>query len=433
NQRQQRQHPRANPTPHPTRRKLLIFGALGAAGLGVAAGIANMPGGDTKPTGGEIGTDTGADTDTVLPTVQTPGLIGGPLKPQQWSQTLPDSVQVLTATDGTVLAGGSLLTAIDGATGTPHWSAPRSELDRSDIWQSGLPVVGDTVYNQTIKSELVALSAKNGTQSWSAPSPPTWYPGGVVGASPDLVVLWSASTDGVTNHRGLWAADPRHEGPTWSTTVPTFDGLPYYNQDAGLVVISCPQTSQLLAYRTDDGKAAWTAADTAGRQDAAFATSVTGYGKNTYWATNRLYAFDENGKPLWPIGVTDSGENGMFHAVAADADTVYAAVNVVFGSDVIVAYKASDGAPVWRAAWPEQFHTPSLECEMALGGGNLYVVDRFSRTLVALDAATGRTLWQYHDPKPAAKSDGDVYWHVAADDTHAYIAYGSTVRAFTAK
>lgn len=67
---------------------------------------------------------------------------------------------------------------------------------------------------------------------------------------------------------------------------------------------------------------------------------------------------------------------------------------------------------------------------MALGGGNLYVVDRFSQTLVAMDAATGRTLWQYHDPSPAKSHD--MYWYVA-DDTSVYIGYDNTVRAFTAK
>jgi outer membrane protein assembly factor BamB len=311
-------------------------------------------------------------------------------------------------------------------------------MGRSDIWASHLPVEGDVVYEQSSHGgELVALSTKDGAQVWSAPPPSDWYPGGLVGASADLVVLWSSTTDGGTGHPGLWAADPRHQRPAWSTAVEAFEGIPYYNEAANLVVVSRPKDAKLAAYRADDGRLAWTADDTAVNtadqgQDSAFATALAGYGKTTYWATTRLYAVDENGKHVWPVGVTDSGDDGQFHAVIADADTVYAAGSVYLGSsDVILAYKAEDGAPLWRAAWPKEFHNPSLECEMALGGGNLYVVDRFSRTLVALDAATGKTLWQYHDPSPAKTED--EYWYVAADDTSVYIGYGDTVRAFTAK
>ncbi|NUS56255.1 MAG: PQQ-binding-like beta-propeller repeat protein, partial [Streptomycetaceae bacterium] len=415
------------------------FGALGAAVAGIAARIADLPGGDTKPTGGEVGTDSGARTGALLPTVSRPGAIGGPTRQPRWSQTVDDSVQIITAADGALLVAGSRLASLDAATGTPRWSTPKDKLRRNDIWSGYLPVDGGTVYEQSSGvGDLVALSAKDGTQTWSAPPPSGWYPGGLVGASADLVVLWASTTGGATTDRpGLWAADPKREAPTWSAALDAFEGVPYYNRAAKLVVVSRPKSAQLAAYRADDGgQAAWTAtdpADTGGTgQGSAFATAVSGYGTTTYWATNRLYALDENGKHIWPVGLTDSGDNGAFHAVAADADTVYAAVSVTFGADVIVAYKASDGAPKWRAAWPKEFHNPSLECELALGAGNLYIVDRYSQTLVALDAATGDTVWQYHDPNPG-KGDGSDDWRVAADDSHVYIAYGTTVRAFTAK
>lgn len=95
------------------------------------------------------------------------------------------------------------------------------------------------------------------------------------------------------------------------------------------------------------------------------------------------------------------------------------------GQSVIVAYKASDGATLWRTSWPASFNTPNLECQLALGGGNLYIVDYRSGTLVCLDAKTGETKWQYHDP---ATSDN---WDVVADDQYVFIGYNSTIRAFT--
>lgn len=66
---------------------------------------------------------------------------------------------------------------------------------------------------------------------------------------------------------------------------------------------------------------------------------------------------------------------------------------------------------------------------MALGGGNLYIVDHVSGTLVCLDAKTGETNWQFHDPGGASVNND---WSVVADDRHVFIGYDSTVRGFVA-
>ncbi|GAA2018638.1 hypothetical protein GCM10009839_13540 [Catenulispora yoronensis] len=417
--------------PYPTRRKFLLLGALGLTAGGIALGIDKMPGGDTKPTGGEAGPRPNAASGAELPTVARPGLIGGPLKDPLWTRSVLHGVDALTAAGGLVLAGGAGIAAYDGASGEPGWSVP---VDASGTFsESRLPVDGGTVYALTPGGELDALSSTDATQLWSAPPPPRWVRAGLVGASPDAVVAWALSTPGGDGGPGLWAADPKAHRPTWNTPVAPFDGMPYFSAGAGLVVVSRPNNFQLAAYSVADGDLAWTAEDAVARsggRDAAFATSVAGHGATVYWATNRLYALDQHGKHLWPAGVSEGGDDGMFHAVVADDTLVYAAAEVVLGTDTIVAYGAADGALRWRASWPKQFFTPSLECEMALGGGNLYVVDRFSQTLVALDAATGRTLWQFHEKTPAKNSD--QYWHVAADSDHVYIGYGSTLRAFTA-
>ncbi|GAA1975087.1 protein kinase domain-containing protein [Catenulispora subtropica] len=428
--------PPAHPTPHPTRRKFLIFGGLGLAALSIGAGIAAMPGGDTKATGGEVGKDSGADTGAELPTRKAPGLLGGPLKEPLWSQTVPSYAEILTAANGTVLVAGSGLAVLDGATGTRRWAAD-SPVDHTftELYRGSLPVAGDTVYELSYGSgELIALSTEDGTQSWSVPPPVDWLPNGLVGASSDVVVVWSSPKSAPASSSGLWAVDARSRRQTWKTPLDAFDGAPHYSEGTGLVLISQPGGYQLTAYRADTGTLAWTAQDLSQQQgqDSAFATAITSHGKTVYWAANRLYALDENGHHLWPVGASEGGDRGMFHAVVADDDTVYAAAEVSLGADVITAFKASDGAPKWRAAWPKDFRNPNLECEMALGGRNLYIVDRYSQTLVALDAATGETLWQYHEKAPK-DSAHDWHWHVAADDAYVYIGYASTVRAFTAR
>jgi outer membrane protein assembly factor BamB len=430
------QAPPLRPAPHPTRRKLLILGGLGLAVVGVGAGIAHMPGGDTKPTGGEAGEKSGADTGAELPTGRVKGALGGPLREPLWSQTVPGWAELLTAANGTLLVAGSGLTVFDAATGTRRWAADRTDpRDYSELYQGLLPVTTDTVYELTYGSgELVALSTKDGKQSWSVPPPIDWLPNGLVGASSDAVVVWSSPKSAPARASGLWAVDPRTRQQTWQTMLDHIDGVPYFSEGTGLVLISQPDAYRLTAYRADTGTLAWNAQDPsrAQGQQPAIATAIASRGKTVYWACTRLYALDENGHHLWPVGVTEGGENGMFHAVIADDDTVYASVDISLGTGFIAAYKASDGAPLWHAAWPSSFYTSALECEMALGAGNLYIVDRYSQTLVALDAATGETLWQYHDRTPRDR-EHDWSWRVAADDAYVYIGYGPTVHAFTAK
>lgn len=264
------------------------------------------------------------------------------------------------------------------------------------------------------------------------PGPDSWLTRGLVGASSDVVVGWSYTDVAQAGSGGIWGVDPHSHQLRWSTKIGGFEGAPYFCSESGLVVLSQPNSHQLTAYSTQTGSQAWVAKDSTPSADAAFATAVASHGKTVYWATNRLYAFDENGHAIWPVAVTPEGGDSAFHAVIADDTTVYAASEDVglSSANTIAAYKASDGAPLWRTLWPKNFHDPSLECQLALGGGDLYIVDHMSGTLVCLDAKTGETNWQFHD---AAASNGSVDdWHLVANDQYVFVGYQSTVHCFTA-
>lgn len=425
NQRSQPQ-PQPQPQPSPTRRKFLLFGLAGAAIAAFSVGVAEMPHGDTKTTGSESD-DTGSKDVAGIPTTRTAGVLGGPLKKPLWSKTNVSS-DFLALSGNTLLVKGATLSAFDATTGKQSWTVPRETYAQSN--EGELPATTDTVYETTADGrDLAAVSVADGHEGWSVPTPASWTSRGLIGASSDMVVGWSFVGINQPSSDGLWGVDPQSHQLRWNTTVNGIDGTPYYSADTGLVLLSRPDQNELAAYRAHDGTPAWTAHDTSPSADKAFATGVTSHGKTIYWATNRLYAFDANGHAVWPTGVAN-GEDSSFNAVIADDTTVYAAATGSFTENVIAAYKAEDGAPLWRVLWPgSQGPSPALECLLALGGGNLYIADHINGVLIALDAKTGKTLWQFHDP---AAAGANVNWQIVANEQYVFAGYGMTVHGFKA-
>ncbi|WP_194907269.1 serine/threonine-protein kinase [Catenulispora rubra] len=406
----------------PSRRKLLYFGLAGAAVTAFGVGVAKIPHGDAKTTGAE----TGSTPASGLPTTVSSGSLGGPLKNPLWSHT-GVYADFLALSGNTLLVQGTTLTAFDTAAGAQRWTVPTGTY--AQLNDGVFPATADTAYETAAAgSELVAVTVANGRQAWSVPGPANWLTRGLVGASADTVVGWSYIDANQPDSDGLWGVDPQTHQLRWQTQIGAVDRVPYYSAGTGLVLLSQPHDSKLTAYSAKTGAQAWTAKDASPATDPAFATDITSHGTSIYWATNRLYAFDANGRALWPVGVTES-DGGSFHAVIADGDTVYAASNVTFGSSVIAAYRASDGGPLWRSVWPKSYLDPSLECRLALGGGNLYIADHVTGTLVALDAKTGKTLWQFHDP---AAAGANTSWQIVADDNYVFVGYGTTVHGFKA-
>jgi outer membrane protein assembly factor BamB len=413
--------------PTPTRRKFLLLGITTAAVSAFAWGVDEMPHGDGKTTGAETADDSTTTNGGGLTRPVTPGVLGGPLKNPTWSAKAASQTGLLTLSGNTLVVAGQGLTGYDTATGTPRWNVGSGTY--SAPTEGTLPTVGDTVYEAAYGSgDMVAIRADDGTVVWNVPQPPKWLPSALVGASADVVVGLSYTDSESNSGQGLWAVDTHQTRELWHAPIGLMDGAPYYSAGTDLILLSQPESYQLTAYDAKTGREAWNAKDTAPRSSSpAFATAVASHGTTIYWATYQLYAYDQQGRPLWPVGVSE-GESGQFHAVLADDDTVYAAAENDAGGSVIAAYKASDGAPVWRVAWPKStnFYTAALEAQLALAGGILYVADRTDGDLIAVNAKTGETLWQFHDPD--AKS-GD-YWQVAADERGVYVCYGMTVRAF---
>lgn len=418
-------HPQSPPQPTPTRRKFLYFGLAGAAVAACGVGVAKMPHGDAKTTGAESN-DTGSTPASGLPTTVSSGSLGGPLKNPLWSHT-GVYADFLALSGNTLLVQGTTLTAFDPAAGTQLWAVPTGTY--AQLNDGVFPATADTAYETAAAgSDLVAVTVANGRQAWSVPGPANWLTRGLVGTSADMVVGWSYIDAKQPDNDGLWGVDPQTHQLRWQTQIGAVDRAPYYSAGTGLVLLSQPHDSKLTAYSAKTGAQVWTAKDTSPATDPAFATDITSHGTSVYWATNRLYAFDANGRALWPVGVTES-DGGSFHAVIADGDTVYAASNVTLGNSVIAAYRASDGGPLWRSVWPKSYLDPSLECRLALGGGNLYIADHVTGTLVALDAKTGTTLWQFHDPAAGGATSS---WQIVADDSYVFVGYGTTVHGFKA-
>ncbi|MBS2539168.1 PQQ-binding-like beta-propeller repeat protein [Catenulispora sp. NF23] len=412
------------PQPIPTRRKFLYLGVAGVVVAGFGWGVADRPPGDTKTTGAE---SDGSGDQPGIPTTESSGNLGGPLKKPLWSHTSLYA-DFLALSGNTLLVQGTTLTAFDPGTGNQLWTAPDGSYGESS--DGTLPVVADTAYETALSGGVAAVEVKKGVQSWTSPVPASWTTRGLIGASAEVVLGWSFIDVKQTDSNGLWGVDPSMHLVSWQTPVGAIDGSPYYSADTGLILLSQPQDNKLTAYYANSGKPAWTAKDGSQSTYAALATGITSHGGIIYWGTNRLYAFDKSGKPVWPVGISN-GSGGNFHTVIADDDAVYAAATggSLEDSNVICAYKVSDGAPLWQSAWPKSdYPDPALECQLALGGGNLYIADHDTGALIALDAKTGRTLWQFRD-HAASKADA---WSVVANPLYVFIGYGTTVHGFDA-
>jgi outer membrane protein assembly factor BamB len=133
-------------------------------------------------------------------------------------------------------------------------------------------------------------------------------------------------------------------------------------------------------------------------------------------ATNRrtLICFDRaSGKLLWQSGVTYDGDDPTHqtnpHASASpvtDGERIY----VWFGSAGLIAYDFN-GKEVWKRDLGRQRHTWGYGTSPVLYGGRLFLNfgpgDR--AFLIAIDNATGRTLWQ--NDIPPGKGEKFANWN----------------------
>lgn len=169
----------------------------------------------------------------------------------------------------------------------------------------------------------------------------------------------------------LVAVDATTGAPVWDVSLPGVDMManivPQAAANASMVFVGSfanlsGASPSVAAIRVADGSIAWTktvSATIASRQVGA--ARLSGYG------------------------------NGPGRRIAASADTIYAADD----SGAVTALRAADGAIVWQSS---AISSANIGAMLTYGGAGLYVCqytnNNTQNPLLALDPATGRTLWR---------------------------------------
>jgi outer membrane protein assembly factor BamB len=331
----------------------------------------------------------------------------------------------LAAADGMVYARGTappvhaaVTFGINANTGQQTWRTHRSALDFS--YAAGADAVFGFAPGRGVGYTVAALGATTGRPLWTYPLGGASGLGGPSGASglggPSeasmLVDYWLTCADGLlyapTAQPGLVALDPRTGRRVWSRALTAGwavpgDGAVYASSAAG----------QLLALDAATGTALWQIGTKLPLSALAIAAGVV-----CGLANGHVYAFGAaTGTALWS---TDLGAGAMDAIVPAVAGgTVFFIRDQVTGSPFSIwALDARTG----KRAWTRGAARGQLLRSLCAADDVLYL-GMADGTLLALAAATGRTLW--------SQRLGALVRHIAAADDAVYAAdAGGVVHAF---
>lgn len=195
-------------------------------------------------------------------------------------------------------------------------------------------------------------------------------------------VAFGVAADGLVRAYDLGTGDVR-----WSVDLGPVFAPPVI---AGDLLIVADQAGTVTALASADGTLAWT-------------TTVTGAVNGSPAVVDdrlvvatqlgRAYAFDTaSGEVVWQIET--GGE--VSRSVTATADTVFLGV----AGGTVLAVSLADGSEIWRRALEAdgQISSPTAAEGMLVLATGLDSADPDGRAVVALDAATGETLWTYRSP-----------------------------------
>jgi outer membrane protein assembly factor BamB len=358
----------------------------------------------------QIGTGhTGFQTD---PTLTTPFA-------QRWTVSLQGAVSYPLIADGKVFVTaanpssyGSVLYALDQATGSVVWSEPiaGTYFFSASAYDNGQVFVVD------YDGLLHAFDAGTGALNWSNQLPGQWAFTSPPTAAKGVVYVGGAGYGGT-----LYAVDELSGGLLATESVTNGDHSSPALSDSGVFVSYACNQADGFAQTTLDRL--WH-----------YSTSCEGGGgKTVVVAGGRVYTRDFNGNL-----VLDSSTGGLLGswtpagatalAPAFDPTTLYA----LTGS-TLTAQSIADGSPRWTFTGDGKLDTAPLV--IANGSRELVVEGSGSGALYALDAATGGVLWQGNAAAAISKPDEQnavQLTGLAAGRGLLVVPAGSTVTAFAA-
>jgi polyvinyl alcohol dehydrogenase (cytochrome) len=389
--------------------------------------------------------------------------------------------------DGVLYIGvqqGAWMLAINAATGHLLWKTQLETVDPLAIITTSPTVVNGMVFEGVASTQeavpggtgpargsVVALSAWNGTILWKTYTTPAGYTGaGVWGSNPVVDLLrgtvyvgtgdnYSAPTDPAylacisaggtapncqSPHNlsdSIIALDMFTGHVKWSQRMQTWNqegvtsGSDFFNLSCLYGIPGCPSPAgpdfdfgsapNEITYFTPRGP-----------------KTIIGAGQKS----GLYYAFDpDTGRMLWQTQVgPGSALGGMEWGSATDGSRIYVAVANFYGipwgggsAGFFAALDPSTGSVLWKAADPNG----SIDLgPLAVSNGVVYAPSMggtaTAPNMLALDAATGKTLWTFPAGASviagATVSNGSVYW--GSGYTHLGLpgmTGGTTFYAFT--
>jgi polyvinyl alcohol dehydrogenase (cytochrome) len=309
------------------------------------------------------------------------------ISPAYWNGLLVtgEGVQTIPTKPGAYMLG------INASTGSPRWrtrvdSDPTAIITGSPVVSNGVAYVGVSSKAEavsgpvTFRGSVVALNATTGKVLWKRYTVPAGYTGGAV---------WG-STPVVDNSRGLLYVDTGN-----NETVPP--GVCMSPTQTGCKPVSpVDYVDSILALNLHTGRVVWArrtlASDTVSHLHRYGPDYDFGAGPNLYQATVR-------GKPVQLLG-------------AGQKSGLYWALNPATGA-VVWKTEAGPGGPGGGIMWGTA--TDGRRVYVSIGNTNhvKYTIvsasGKKSTTTggfwAALDAATGKILWQTADPQLAKDTD----------------------------
>ena len=294
---------------------------------------------------------------------------------------------VLVAAGGLVYAGisgaadGDARTyAIHAATGRPAWRTPGPAGPRPYAASSGA-VFGFAVTGGGA-TDVVATSAASGQTLWTHDAGPLldnakvgWlaYAGGLV------YVATGTTENNTAGQPTVRALDARSGRRAWAVTIgtgpqaPTLAGGVLYTPDATL------STGRVVALRASTGTRRWTSAELGGIPGLLLVTSNAVCGSALTTSGGSIFALDSaTGRRLWhreAAGLPMAATDGMVFLMPLSASQA-----------TLTAWHARSGQQAWTRTVPAGAFAVASGSVAYLAAG---------RTLTAVAASTGRTLWSY--------------------------------------